>query len=79
MAWQPIETAPKNRTSRHVWVPDYRCIYCVVWREADEDKREGWSIFGGGWRDMIQGATHWMPLPEPPPADRPTPQGEDNG
>jgi hypothetical protein len=59
--WQPIETAPKTSRARLVWCPENMCIYCVSWN----DKR-GWIIFGGGWRDVIQGATHWRPLPPPP-------------
>ena len=62
--WQPIETAPKDRRSRLVWVPGNQCIYCVSW--GDHDERPGWYVFGGGWRSMVQEATHWMPLPEPP-------------
>jgi hypothetical protein len=30
---------------------------------TDSDVRNGWRIFGGGWRP-----THWMPLPAPPVA-----------
>ena len=67
MTWQPIETAPKDSQSRLVWVPQNRCTYCVTWREdADYANGAAWVIFGGGWRDVIQGATHWMPLPAPP-------------
>ncbi len=68
MEWKPIETAPKNSTSRLVWVPHNKCIYCVTW--DDQPKRKGWTIFGGGWRDQIQGATHWMPLPAPPTEEK---------
>lgn len=59
--WQPIETAPKNSTSRLVWNPSNQCIYCVTWDE-DED---AWCVFGG-YSAFIDTPTHWMPLPEPP-------------
>jgi len=69
MEWQPIETAPKDSKSKLIWCPENMCIYCVTWREADPfepEYQKGWCVFGGGWRDAIQGATHWMPLPTPP-------------
>ena len=66
--WEPIETAPRTRTARLIWVPGNLCIYCVTWRDGDGEQPEGWQVFGGDWRDILQGATHWMPLPVPPTA-----------
>lgn len=67
MKWMPIETAPRDSTARLVWVPENKCIYCVSWKRDEEYPWSGrWVIFGGGWRDVIQRPTHWMPLPEPP-------------
>jgi len=67
MNWQPIETAPRDRKARLVWVPENRCIYCAAWQEDEEYPWGGnWVIFGGGHRDLLNRATHWMPLPEPP-------------
>lgn len=66
-AWQPIETAPKTSRAILIFVPHNQCIYCVTWRKTDDPaEREGWVVFGAGWRDHIQGASHWQPLPEPP-------------
>ena len=67
--WQPIETAPKDSKARLVWCPENMCIYCVSWRDGfdcEYDDEKGWTVFGGGWRDVIQRPTHWMPLPTPP-------------
>ena len=65
--WKPIETCPKTPTARLVWVPENQCIYCVAWKEDREYPWSGtWVIFGGGHRDAIKRATHWMPLPAPP-------------
>ena len=62
MEWQDIATAPKDGHARLVWRPDNRCIYCVSWIEYSD----GWGVFGGyGWA-VIDGVTHWMPLPAPP-------------
>jgi hypothetical protein len=36
-------------------------------RDARGDEgREGWCIFGGGWREYLQRATLWQPMPTPP-------------
>lgn len=67
MAWQPIETAPK----------DGRWMF-VAWHNRDDDCGYCASVARyagqGDWREKIgMGAdervglpTHWMPLPEPP-------------
>lgn len=67
--WNTIESFPKDRTSRLVWVPENGCIYCVSWRDSEDFK--GFEIFGGGWRDHVQRATHWMALPLPPQQNLP--------
>ncbi len=74
--WQPIETAPKDRTPIDVW-GDYGRVCDVSWRDApSHDER------GAGWRDtdgtflgppFLATPTHWMPLPDPPPLTDPTP------
>jgi hypothetical protein len=69
MQWQPIETAPRDNRARLIWVPESRCVFCVAWREADDEAPAGWGVFGGSWRDRIQAPSHWMPLPPPPGAD----------
>jgi hypothetical protein len=65
MTWQPIDTHDGSSRAVLVWVPSNKCIYTATWQRGGALKR-GWLIFGGGWRDHLQGATHWMPLPEPP-------------
>ena len=66
-AWLPIETAPRDSKSRLVWVPENACMFCVTWSDWDGDERKpGWMIFGGGWREYLQRATMWAPLPERP-------------
>lgn len=62
MGWQPIETAPKDRKAVLLYVPENRCTYTAVWF----GQRGWWEIFGGDWRDHLQRASHWMPLPPPP-------------
>lgn len=75
MVWQPIESAPKDGHNILVYVESNDCTYCVAWGivscnvDVDPSKiesRKGWCVFGGGYREHIQEATHWMPLPEPP-------------
>lgn len=58
--WNPISTAPKDGPAFLVWVPENKCIYEVIARDSNL------SIFGGGFRDNLWRATHWMPLPTPP-------------
>ena len=66
--WRDIASAPKNNTSRLVWCPLDRCIYCVAWVDNSEypPAKSGWQVFGGG--EIIDGVTHWQPLPAPPAA-----------
>ena len=64
MAWQPIETAPKNGT----WllltaVGDWKA-HIGLW---DEMERR-WVKDGEG--RPLSDLTHWMPLPAPPQEDR---------
>lgn len=78
MDWQPIETAPKDRSTKFIGlletgravtaVPHYRCKY---------EKQEGGGfkcvdIVFDGWQEDRGDAlipcqfTHWMPLLAPP-------------
>jgi len=70
--WQPIETAEKNSRARLVWVPERESTFCVTWRYGRDEPLypEGWVIFGGEWREFLQRATHWQPLPAPPGTTR---------
>lgn len=74
-AWQPIDTAPKDTKARLIWCPSNRCVFCACWEKGGTPGyKAGWAVFGGGWRECLQGATHWMPLPEPPALA--SPEGE---
>ena len=76
MKWQPIETAPKDGMEFQCWLVtsdghefwEPRCKYSPegilgVYGRIDYDL-DGWDF--GLWH---LGATHWMPLPEPPKTD----------
>lgn len=72
MAWQPIETAPKDGTWVLAYSPDaaggdYPPVFIVQWRD-DDDYPDG----GAWWLDHDAGfpvdadPSHWMPLPPKP-------------
>ena len=54
MNWQPIKTAPKDGTVILVYVPS--ATHPVICRADDLLAKPYW----------LAGASHWMPLPEPP-------------
>jgi hypothetical protein len=69
MAWQPIETAPKNGTTVLVLFHN--------WNDPSKGRGVGSAVFHkGAWRGCFHSAdiddgkfwppTHWMPLPAPP-------------
>ena len=82
MQWQPIETAPKDGSAVLVYA-DQATVPLV--RFAWWDDGENWEARGFSCRDEAAGwwfstsscgserlwwePTHWMLLPEPPPAD----------
>ena len=61
--WRDISTAPDDGIGVQIYVPENRCIYTAYRVSTNNNK---WHIFGGGCREHLQRATHWMPLPEPP-------------
>lgn len=81
--WQPIETAPKDGTSVDLWVAKLDGDGKVYEHERIPDalwdvRKLTWCVFDapdgtfGNWPVVSEGkrstrATHWMPLPEPPP------------
>lgn len=80
MTWQPIETAPKDR-SILLWPCGYASTHLEIafWdtqEEYSEWRREVVSLYEGWVRDDEDQMpihapipiTHWMPLPEPPQA-----------
>lgn len=76
--WQPIETAPMDRTAVLIAVPDKdRTGFIVGEAYFDPENYEGgdWWWAGTGWGDYPGGPvsevnhhppTHWRPLPAPP-------------
>jgi hypothetical protein len=68
MAWQPIETAPRDGTSIIGWaveplVRDTRAIE-LAWND-------GLGVMTPGWYDLYDHygphePTHWLPMPELP-------------
>lgn len=78
MKWQPIETAPKEG-----WILLYAPpeqyerfegqVYVATWLPLSYNWKPQWA-YGAkegehGFRSGVYGATHWMPLPEPPTED----------
>jgi hypothetical protein len=71
MAWQPIETAPKDGGPILVHCAANGCIYAVFWDwTGGEDPREyAWHLVGGGplsFGIVRREPTSWRELPEPP-------------
>jgi hypothetical protein len=66
MTWQPIETAPRDGTRVLVWGRHESRGYAegvsVAVPSAWTASHNVWAAHGG----LVHGATHWMPLPEPP-------------
>lgn len=69
--WQPIETAPKGTPVLVRTHPHYRAEGQIV----VADSRDGVSWWTRPGRYSV-GATHWMPLPDPPPLSASTPGGD---
>lgn len=72
--WQPIETAPKgpaillfgridpeNPHDALIW--DKPCVFSGYWSQLDD----AWCTSGSTWTGPFMCASHWMPLPSPPP------------
>ena len=67
MTWQPIETAPRDGTRVLVWGRHESRGYAdgvsvAVHVPTATPPHDLWAAHGG----LVHGATHWMPLPEPP-------------
>ena len=60
--WQPIETAPKDKTAFLIYCPERGDVFQVYRFEADGPFRS----FNSGGRVVYQSASHWMPLPGAP-------------
>ena len=70
MDWQPIETAPKDRTilvyGQPTDIPELQFTgpgtFTAYWDEIDS----AFCLTGGTWRGPFIKPTHWMPLPPLP-------------
>ena len=70
--WRDIESAPRDGTWFIVYVPDSS----MSWQPFDLscwiEVKEKWAANHPGYfcmtdvSDELEGATHWMPLPDPP-------------
>lgn len=58
--WKPIETAPKTSHAILVYCPERMNTYIVSWTD-----HKGWMHFGG-YGELTQEPSHWMPVPEKP-------------
>ena len=75
--WQPIETAPKDGTWVLLYSPDNEpSVATCCWESLNYNWAPQW-VWGSkqraDFRGGFYGATHWMPLPEPPRLDRQAP------
>jgi hypothetical protein len=77
MKWKPIEALPpeseKGNVSYLLLCPfeNWMCLGRTAYITVQASWFEGWlypDALDGciDWDDRIIGATHWMPLPEPP-------------
>jgi hypothetical protein len=75
MNWQPIETAPKDGTRflayQHIGETLGDAIQACQWISEQHPAYRGAHIVTTWDYDSFSGATHWMPLPEPPTANQP--------
>jgi hypothetical protein len=69
MEWQPIETAPKDGRSFMLWVA--QSDMGAHWFAPVSITPDGnwWDDSTGDNIQPVNGATHWMPLPDPPQED----------
>jgi len=73
VAWNPIETAPKNSSSILIYCPrSGRKPVCEAWWAIAYEGDHGghWQTpigpSGRGYTILETAPTHWMPLPPPP-------------
>jgi hypothetical protein len=70
--WQPIETAPKDGTRVLLYIDEDEGPCIGKW-DIDFWQKPNWCMEAG---DYWSGATHWQPLPAPPPSRPTTNEGE---
>lgn len=72
MTWQTMDTAPKDGTVVDLWVDGERRADCY-WRIGEDfgESEDGWCQMyaeASSSFAVLGVPTHWMPLPEDPPA-----------
>lgn len=83
--WQPIETAPRDRTEILAWREDcgmfiasFTSPSALPLSQAEIDAADEACLFAEDWftqwphavrLDGREAPTHWIPLPMPPPTD----------
>lgn len=71
MAWQPIETAPKDGTLVDLWADGERLPDCFwfapEWSDEEEHCwRQKYAETVGCSFAVMVAPSHWMPQPQPP-------------
>ena len=62
MKWISVkEEMPSDTVAVLVWCPERRNKYTAAWHDPS------WVHFGGGFLDVKEEVTHWMPTPDSPP------------
>lgn len=61
--WQDISTAPRDGTYLLLSSPDHETPVIGFWNRDNH-----WD--DGDFNDHMDGITHWMPLPAPPPSGK---------
>lgn len=61
--WEPIETAPKDRSEILVWRKGWRYPHNAVWDPNVGEEGSWENPFSPHFMDQ---PTHWQPLPAPP-------------
>jgi hypothetical protein len=72
-AWQPMDTAPKDRPI--LAYNPMMGVYNTQYQSQEPDERDRWPCGFSGWSGTWYcWPTHWMPVPKPPepvPAPKP--------
>lgn len=84
VAWQPMDTAPKDGTRILIWFVHKNAKYCkdpIAEGYAAAHEAQWIDHNGGGWtwHGLCGVATLWQPLPAPPSADHLNPDPGQRG
>lgn len=65
--WQPIETAPKDRTRFLAWGGVFNDLpYILAWEPTEFNEAMPWKLVQTTGRIYEHVPQYWMPLPDPP-------------